>query len=228
MGRIVSGKYTTKVQCRICGEWFYHPMSHCFNAHGILSRDYKKRFGLDVSKGLLCPDLKKVMSNNVLSHPEIIAKLQKIGEKVRYKKGDCRAGNYERSEQTLKMLSVVHLSRKKIWKKCEKCGKDMFTVRWRKWCYDCFPEIKNERQRTDISRQYHRDWYKIRTKDPNFIKYRTQSHREWVEKNREHLNSYVRNWGFNLGRKCSGCGSPIRNKNKNGMCIHCFNQRERK
>ena len=183
----MKGNYNDKekVMCKICGKRFHHVMSHCWKAHKILSRDYKKMFGLNVSKGLCSKPVRKVISDNVLAKPEIIKELTRKGKKVRFKKGDKWNGNYKRSPETLKMLSHIHEKRKRVYKNCEDCGKKIIAYRWRLYCDECGHKRGVEAQNTPEAKKKKLDWSRRRRLNPEYVKDQTEKHRIYVAKNKE-------------------------------------------
>lgn len=215
-----------KIPCLICGKKFFHPMSHAWQSHKILSREYKETFGLDISKGLVSSDLREVISENVKSHPEVIEKLKQTQKISCYKKGDISIGKYTRSEQTLKRLSLLSSHRKPGSKTCEDCNNEIYGYAWKKVCKDCAKKRQEKRNRSPGTRKYHKEWYREKAKDENFRKNRTSNHSEWVSKNREHLKQYTKLRSYSMGKQCSDCGVAITNNSKTGFCIHCFNKKK--
>lgn len=183
-----------KVICLICGKYFLHPMSHCWQAHQVLSRDYKKEFGLDVTKSLIAESVKERMSENVKSHPERIVRLLNVTEKSRFQKG--HKITYKRNQNQIERIATINKFRKKVEKPCVDCGKTILKHNWGKLCFDCDKLRGQQRQKTPESKQWHKDWYNKKAKDPEFVKRRTESHRLWVEKNKEHLKEYNRKYKY--------------------------------
>jgi hypothetical protein len=209
-----------KVKCLLCGKYFLHVMSHCWQSHHVLSRDYKKQFGLDIQKSLTADSVKEKQKENAQNNRDQMLKNLAKNISARFVKGHTHT--YERSQQTIEKLSHLHETRKKALKNCKRCGKEIMVVKWRKYCFDCMPEIKNERQRTPESNEYHRQWYKNRATDPAFVAHRKETHAEWVKNNREKLREKTRNWLHS--KNCKVCNVSITRYSKTGMCIHCFNK----
>jgi len=104
-----------KEKCVICeaegvDAWYWAVCHHASHRHGVGEREYKKLIGADHKKGRIPPKLKRLKARQVFENGTVknLAK----GKSKRYKKGDPRAGRYERSEETLTRLKT-----KTIWKK---------------------------------------------------------------------------------------------------------------
>lgn len=89
-----------KLQCQICFKFYNHLGSHVAGGHGILAREYKKQFGINVKRGLITEEIKEKHRANLT--PEIIANLTKLGESTRYKPGEVPT--YSRSDETKERL----------------------------------------------------------------------------------------------------------------------------
>jgi DNA-directed RNA polymerase subunit RPC12/RpoP len=116
------------MKCLICGKEFGRVCRHAQMKHGVSAREYKEMFGLDVKKGILSDDDRKIMKEHAKkqeSHKNFIGK----GEKYWFKKGV--SVNYTRSEETMKRLKKHIRSLKgghpptvdKIEISCVRCGK---------------------------------------------------------------------------------------------------------
>jgi hypothetical protein len=66
--------------------------------------------GIDQGRGLITKELKKIKRDHVMANGTIQNLI--TGIKTRYKSGDKRVGNYERSEETLSRLRNLHSFRK--------------------------------------------------------------------------------------------------------------------
>lgn len=64
-------------------------MAHVWQTHGIYEKDYKKEFGLNVSKGLICNETKERLQKSVAKHYDKVVEknLIKGGEKSRFRLG---------------------------------------------------------------------------------------------------------------------------------------------
>ena len=100
--KIASKPSKDKVQCLICGKWYVQVCSHIYQVHGMTGREYREKFGLDVKKGVVPKWFRKKKGNTAIANDTY--KNLEAGKKYRFKKGDKRAGNYKRSDQTLKRL----------------------------------------------------------------------------------------------------------------------------
>lgn len=98
--------------CHICGESYDKVLSHAYHTHGITAYDYKKEFGLDVTKGIISEQAKKTAKENVLRYyNRVIAEnLTKRGQTTRFKKGHKGRTKAQMSEQT--RLRLVHQNKK--------------------------------------------------------------------------------------------------------------------
>jgi len=99
-----TGEYAVdKVQCLICGKWYHHPMSHCWQTHKVLSKEYKIMFGFDITKSQLSKKVQDVMSENTLARFDSIeANLLRHRDKTCFKKG--HQVRYTRSAETAERL----------------------------------------------------------------------------------------------------------------------------
>lgn len=86
-----------KIKCLICGRYYRQLLTHAYLIHKMKGRDYKKKFGYDVKRGLILEDYRQIKRET--QDPETLKNLKK-GKKYWFKKGSLTAGRYERSEQT--------------------------------------------------------------------------------------------------------------------------------
>jgi len=96
-----------KEKCVICekdGEeaWYWAICHHAAFRHGVSHVEYKKMIGVDIGKGRIPEALKKRKRKHVFENGTV--ENLKKGAKYRYKKGDTRAGRYQRSPETLARL----------------------------------------------------------------------------------------------------------------------------
>jgi hypothetical protein len=96
-----------KEQCVICranGEeaWYWAVCHHAAHRHGVSHAEYKKLIGVDVGKGRIPPRLKKIKREHVFENGTV--ENLKKGKHRRYRKGDPRAGIYQRSVETMVRL----------------------------------------------------------------------------------------------------------------------------
>ena len=96
-----SNIFMEKIQCLECGKSFFKPMSHVWSKHSMLSKDYKKKHGLDIKKGLIPPEHAKIMRQYALDN-KMDERLKILGKNTRFKKN--HKIRYQRSVQTLERL----------------------------------------------------------------------------------------------------------------------------
>lgn len=78
-----------KIKCLICGKKCYGVGSHVYMAHGMRAYDYKKKFGLRTTKGIIS----KNKMNYLSGMAECRSAISRIGDarkKGEFKKGDPR------------------------------------------------------------------------------------------------------------------------------------------
>ena len=95
-----------KIQCPICKRWYVQVCSHALATHKIPSREFKEMFGYDVKKGRVpywyrVAKGKQALENGTYKNLE-------AGKKYRFKKGQEGVGVYERSNETMERLKVLH------------------------------------------------------------------------------------------------------------------------
>jgi hypothetical protein len=157
--------------------------------------------------------------------PEQIDRLIKFAGN-KFKKGFGGRPSSMVSPMTKERLSIVHTKRNpQNDRKCFRCFISFKGFKWRNYCDTCVKLNNDDRRKKATSLGYYQNYYKERSKDPEYVKARMQKHKEWVEKNREKLNAYVRN--YNRTKNCTCCGVSITKNSKTNMCIHCFNKRKR-
>ncbi len=98
-----------KIQCLICKEqgidaWYNKVGGHVRYAHKITAREYKRRCGYDVIKGLLSPKSRDIArKRNSENYDKVVGQnLLKKGKDSRFAVG--KKFNYKRSRQTLERL----------------------------------------------------------------------------------------------------------------------------
>lgn len=104
-----------KIQCKICGRWYRQVGIHIWYVHKMTAREYREIYGFDVKRGQLPEDLRELKEAHVFNNDTV--KNLKKGKKFRFKKGDNGIGIYNRSEETLARLAVLHTynkSRQKV------------------------------------------------------------------------------------------------------------------
>jgi len=142
-------KYTDRdmTKCKLCGRKYVLLASHVWQSHdGILGREYRKKFGYDVKKGLSKGKFLKLKKKLALKNVDF-EKLKTSGESFLFKDKDSRAGNYIRSFQTIRRLKKLKylnplFGRHKI-VNCFYCGKEFkkylsnIVNGWRNFCSNC-------------------------------------------------------------------------------------------
>ena len=88
------------IKCLICQKAYTKPLAHVWQKHEMTAREYKEHFGLDVKRGIIIPEHKERLRDNVINNGTI--ENLKKGKANRFKKG--HKINYKRSVQTLKRL----------------------------------------------------------------------------------------------------------------------------
>lgn len=94
---------TDKIECLICHLFYYKPMSHAWQKHGISAREYKNSFELE-QKGLIPENAKKHLRVLAYKHREIVIdkNLTKKGVNTRFTVGHTRT--YIRKAITIEKL----------------------------------------------------------------------------------------------------------------------------
>jgi len=96
----IDGKPTVK--CLICNKEYRQVGSHIAQSHKMTAREYRRLYGFDVKKGIIPDDLRELYQQQVRDNHTIDN--LKAGAPFRFKKGDPRAGNYKRSDQSIMKL----------------------------------------------------------------------------------------------------------------------------
>lgn len=106
--RIRGRKEKGKIQCKICGSWYWQLGSHVVQRHDITARDYRIKFGFDYKTGkeTTAKHLRELYKKQALENGTY--KNLRKGICFRFIKGDERAGRYKRSKQTMERLRLPH------------------------------------------------------------------------------------------------------------------------
>jgi len=104
--RNASVKDDKKLKCPICGRYYVQLCSHVLQRHGMTAREFKVAFGYDVKKGRV-PTWYKEKKGEISIENKTFLNLKK-GKKYWFKKGDHKAGRYQRSPETLARLKTIH------------------------------------------------------------------------------------------------------------------------
>ena len=110
--KIASEPSDKKCQCLICGKFYVQVGSHIVARHGLLAREYREYFDLEVKKGITPVWYKKLKGDTALENGTF--KNLKAGKKFWFKPDDGRAGKYQRSPITLERVSNLYKFNKKI------------------------------------------------------------------------------------------------------------------
>ena len=94
------------IKCKICDKSFKRVCSHVRQTHGVSAREYKEAFGLDVKKGILSNEDRKIMHDYALANG-MDEQLKKAGKATRFKKGTPGLGVYKRSAQTIERFKTT-------------------------------------------------------------------------------------------------------------------------
>lgn len=93
--------------CFICGEAFHRVLIHVRQKHNMTALDYKKKFGLDVKKGIISEESKLKSRKATLANYNTVIEvnLKKRGEKTRFTKG-----HPGRSKEMMSMETLLRVS----------------------------------------------------------------------------------------------------------------------
>ncbi len=93
-------------RCHICGKAFKKVLSHVTQKHGITAYEYKKQFGLDVTKGIMCEESRALARKRAYENYDVAIKknLLQNGKKSRFKKESKGRTRDQVSAQTLARL----------------------------------------------------------------------------------------------------------------------------
>ena len=93
--------------CHICGKAFNKLGTHVYYTHNMLMRDYKKKFGLDLIKGIMSRESTMLARRRVYENYDqcITVNLKEKGIPTRYETGSKGRTKEFVSEQTRLRLS---------------------------------------------------------------------------------------------------------------------------
>ena len=100
--RLSSGKEL--IACLICGKKFIQVGSHIVQIHGMTCREYRERYGLEVKRGLMPKEYRKLKGNIAIENGTY--KNLEVGKKFWLKKGEKIP--YTRSDITIERLKTLH------------------------------------------------------------------------------------------------------------------------
>ncbi len=96
-------KVEGKIQCLLCGSWYWNVGTHVRQRHDMTAREYRELHNLEVRKGIVSVELRKKMRQNALDN-NMDKQLIRAGKATRFKKGQAGVGVYERSPITIERL----------------------------------------------------------------------------------------------------------------------------
>jgi len=116
---------TAKLICLVCKKRFVHLGSHIWHKHKMLARDYKSRFSLPYSLGLVSEQVRAKQARANFRHRNKNRRnLVAGGEKYRFKKGRTgqrRISEYER-RRILERILNVNARKSKMLEQCPVCN----------------------------------------------------------------------------------------------------------
>lgn len=77
-------------RCLECEKWFVKPIAHAWQIHHMNEAEYKQKFDLPLSKGVIPVEHKELLHNLALEN-KMDEQLRKVGVRTRYKKNDPKA-----------------------------------------------------------------------------------------------------------------------------------------
>lgn len=92
-------------KCEICSRYFKRVLTHVRQRHFLEEREYKKRFGFDLKKGICSKESSEISRDRILrNYDRCIKRNLAKGKKYRFKKGDTGRTKDMVSAQTKKRL----------------------------------------------------------------------------------------------------------------------------
>ncbi len=76
--------------CHVCGRAFDKLLTHAKQRHNMSAAEYKEKFGLDSTKGVISEKTRTTLHNNVMINYDkvVVENLKVKGEGTRFKKGN--------------------------------------------------------------------------------------------------------------------------------------------
>lgn len=92
--------------CHVCGRAYKKLLMHVYQKHDMSEKEYKEKFGLDRTKGIVADSTKRKLQKSVKEHYNLVVKrnLLKGGKKTRFHVGDQGRTIDKCSPQTLERL----------------------------------------------------------------------------------------------------------------------------
>lgn len=93
--------------CHICGKPFKKVLSHVWQKHNMSAYDYKKTYGLETTKSIMCKDSIELARKRNLEHYDkvVTENLVRKGQSTRFKQGSKGRTKDQISPMTHKKLS---------------------------------------------------------------------------------------------------------------------------
>jgi len=91
--------------CEICGKSFKRLMTHVRQKHNMSAIEYKKKFGLNTSKGIISDVSRELSRKRVEENRHVLENIIEGGKKTRYSKGHEGRTKDKVSEQERLRLS---------------------------------------------------------------------------------------------------------------------------
>ena len=104
--KIASVPSEDKCQCLVCGKWYVQICTHAYQVHGLLGREYREKFDLEVKRGVV-PQWYRDLKGDQAIDNETYKNLEQ-GAKYRFKKGQKGLGVYHRSPATIARLKGLN------------------------------------------------------------------------------------------------------------------------
>lgn len=103
-------------KCEICGNFFKRVLNHATQKHHVCSRDYKKRYGLDLTKGICSKESSNLTKmQNLKNWAKCVTdNILKRNQGTKFKKGaQCRKGGYVSEQDKIRRSQAMILFRNK-------------------------------------------------------------------------------------------------------------------
>lgn len=102
--------------CEICDKAFHRILNHAHQKHGILAIDYKKKFGLDLHKGICSQESHDLSRERVFENYSLCIgeNLLGQGKETRFNKGSKGRTKDKISPQTLIRLRQQSFIKKQL------------------------------------------------------------------------------------------------------------------
>ena len=102
--------------CHICGKSYKKLMAHVNQVHKLTQEEYKKKFGLDLGKGIMCKSSTELARKRNKENYDTVVKqnLLEKGKETRFEEGHTRTKGKYVSEHTRRaFLSHRYVKKKK-------------------------------------------------------------------------------------------------------------------